>query len=101
MPDATADHRSERSRALIESALEIRLRSLRLELEIAHTMLDASCTTRVEATRQRQRLRAEEACSEVSRALAADPAGASLSDAARAELERGVARVQERLAAAC
>jgi len=100
VPNAN-DHNAERSRALIESALEIRVRSLRLELEIAHAMLDASCTTRVEATRQRQRLRVEEACSEVTRALAADPAGASLSAAARAELKRGVARVQERLAASC
>jgi hypothetical protein len=100
VPDAN-DHNAERSRALIESALEIRLYSLRLQLEIAHAMLDASCTTRVEAARQRQRLRAEEACSEVSRALAADPAGASLCDAERAELERGVALVQERLAASC
>jgi hypothetical protein len=100
VPDAN-DHNAERSRALIESALEIRVRSLRLELEIVHTMLDASCTTRVEATRHRQRLRAEEACSEVSRARAADPTGASFSDAERVELERGVARVQERLAAAC
>jgi multidrug resistance efflux pump len=90
-----------RSRALIASARAHRVQFLRVELQIAHTLLDTSFTTHEELSRERQRFRAEQACTEVSRALEADRTEAYLTDAERQELTAGVARVHERLDAPC
>jgi len=91
----------ERSRALIESARAHRVEFLRVELKLANTMLDTSCSTHEELARERRRFRAEQACTEVSRALEADRTQAYLTDAERQELTAGVARVHERLDAPC
>jgi len=56
-----------RSRALIESARAHQVAFLRVELQIAHTLLDSSCTTHEELSRERRRFRAEQAYAEVSR----------------------------------
>jgi len=86
-----------KSRALIESARTHQLEFLRVELQIANTLLDSSCTTHEELSRERQRFRAEQACTEVSRALEADRTAPYLTDAEREELTAGVAHVHERL----
>jgi hypothetical protein len=84
---------------LVESARDLHVNSLRLELKIANAMLDASNTAREEATRERRRVRAREACAEVSHWLDAASRPARLTDAERQELSAGLESVRARFAA--
>jgi hypothetical protein len=86
------------SRELAATSRDLLVEFLRIELKIAHAMLDASNTSHEEATRERRRGRAREACAEVSRWLdAALPLG-RLTEAERDELAAGLAGAHERLA---
>jgi hypothetical protein len=86
--------------ALIDTAHESLIRFLRLELSIAHTMLDAADTTRQESSRERRRARANEACAEVARYLGADAKRSGLRSAERQELTEGLSAIRARMAAA-
>lgn len=90
-----------KSRALIEAARAHHVEFLPVELQVAHTLLDTSSTTHDELSRERRRFRAEQACTEVSRALEADRTEAYLTDAERHELTTGLSSVHERLDVPC
>jgi hypothetical protein len=94
------DSPSPTAAALIDTAHESLIRFLRLELSIAHTMLDAADTTREEASRERRRSRAHQACAEVARYLGADAKRSGLRSAERQELTEGLSAIRARMAAA-
>jgi hypothetical protein len=72
---------------------------LQLEIGIANTMLDAAATTRDEATAERRRVRADEACLVVQHYLddASKSAGFTVSE--RTELFTGLQALRTRMAA--
>jgi len=87
------------SRALAHSAHDSMVTFLRIELQIANTMLDAAATTHDADSRERRRGRANEACAEVVRYLEADVERPVLSAEEREELSTGLRAVQARMAA--
>jgi hypothetical protein len=86
------------SRALVATARDAVFVFLRIELDLANTMLDGAAVSGDEAGRRRRRDRAVEAYEEVVHYLGIDAARTGISPADRQELSVGVHALQARLA---
>jgi hypothetical protein len=86
------------SRALADSAHDSMVAFLKIELQIANTMLDAAATTHDAETRERRRGRANEACAEVVRYLDPEVGRSVLSADEREDLSMELRAVQGRMA---
>jgi hypothetical protein len=93
------DARRVTMRALAYSTQQSLVDFLRLELKIAHTMMDSAALARDDETRERRCGRAREACAEVDRHLTSQSPHFRLATSEREELVDGLRLARLRLAA--
>jgi hypothetical protein len=98
--DESLEEATERTRELMSTAQSVWMDFLRVELELAHTLLDLADSAREAAARERRIALAAEAATVVERFIATRPPAVKTLGEARERLSSELSKVKERLTVA-